>query len=267
MRNTRLRRFRKNNVKLFLALQIICIWYCTLFTANYLTSTTGAYFSDIEVIENSFRVSLDVENTEWDKSSLEFVESKTKSKGESIVGFNCNEGFYSLLKNGGDSDMRGSSTFVLYYTEKGSPNKNNLGIEIGSGIIPALKSGESIKLSFLTESMPDEGTYKFMAYQRPGHPGIGELWGTEINVDDNQIIACQWKSDTEEKTGVESKSKNDIDPIEISDLDSVGITNPSDESIESTNPLTDETTLDRIEENENSSNEVIKKDIPVNIEN
>jgi YqxM protein len=267
MRITRLRRFRKKNAKLFLALQIICIWYCTLFTANYLTSTTGAYFSDIEVIENSFQVSLDVENTEWDKSSLEFVGSEKKSKGEGIVGFNCIDGFYSLLKNGGDKDMKGSSTFVLYYTEKGSPNKNNLGIEIGRGSIPALKSGESIKLSFLTESIPANGTYKFMAYQRPGHPGIGELWGMEIYVDDNQINACQWKSDTEEKTDVKSKSTNDIDPIEINDLDSVEITIPSDESIESTKPLIEETAIDRIEENANAANEEINKDIPENIEN
>jgi YqxM protein len=266
MRITRLRRFRKKNAKLFLAIQIICIWYCTLFTANYLTSTTGAYFNDIKVIGNSFQVSPDEEKTEWDKSSLEFVESGKNFKGESNVGFNCIDGFYSLLKNGGDRDMKGPSTFVLYYTEKGSPNKNDLGIEIGRGSIPALKSGESVKLSFLTASMPAKGTYKFMAFQRPGHPGIGELWGAEFNLNDNQIKACQWKSDTEEKMGVESKPTDDIDPIEINSLDSVESTIPSDESIESTNPSIEETAIDNIEENTNASNEEIIKDKPENTE-
>jgi YqxM protein len=188
MRNTRLRRFRNRHKKLLITFQVFCIWYCTLFTANYLTTTTRAYFNDIEVIENRIHVKWD---EVWDKSSLKFIGS---------VGFNCTVGFQSLIKNGGDEDMQGPSTYILYYKETGSPNKNDPGIEIARGSIPALNSGDSINLTYLPEVKPSPGTYKFMAFQRPGHNGEGELWGDEINVSNNQINACeQWKSVTSNK--------------------------------------------------------------------
>jgi YqxM protein len=195
-------KFRNKNNKLFLAIQILGIWYCVLLTTIYLSSSTGAAFNDVEVIENHLHVFWDKKNpVNGDKSSLEFQNS---------VGFQCARGFYSLIKNVGDKDMQGPSTFVLYYNENKDPNKNDTGIEISTGTVPALKSGESIELTYLPELKPNSGNYKFMAFQRTGHEGSGELWGDPISVKDNQINACeQWQPDTEEEKPV-GKSKENI---------------------------------------------------------
>jgi YqxM protein len=94
--------------------------------------------------------------------------------------------------NGGEKDMKVPSTYVLYYKERGSaPNQKVRGVEIISGDIPALKSGQSMNLTVMPETKQKQGTYKFMAYRNPDHKG--ELWGSEINVSENEISACpQW---------------------------------------------------------------------------
>jgi YqxM protein len=194
MRSKRLIKFGRKNKKLFLVNQVLGIWYCVLLTLMHLSGSTGAAFNDIEVIENRIHAYWEKENTTavWDKSSLNF---------QNDVGFQCASGFYSVIKNGGDKDMQGPTTFVLYFNGDKDPNKNNLGTEIGRGTVPGLKSGESFMLTYLQESIPSAGKYKFMAFQRPGHNGTGELWGNEITVNEKQLKVCQG-SDSAKNEGV-----------------------------------------------------------------
>jgi YqxM protein len=223
-------------------LQIICIWYSALFSLNYLTSTTGAYFNDVKVIENYIQAWVEEpEPANWDKSSLKFQNNDR---------FDCSNGFQSVLKNKG-RDMEGPSTFVLYYQESGSPTSKNPGIEIKSGKIPAIKSGESYTLSFLPEVKLKNGTYKFMAYQRPKHPGRGQLWAGEIIVTDKQINACNWNSNslsqnfeeeiitTNENDNFQTtdESKNEQKPIDNTNDD-------NDSNFDSNNPSSNEDTKD-----------------------
>ena len=42
-----------------IAAQIVAIWYLLILTGSYLTTDTGAYFNDVEVIENSFHAKWD----------------------------------------------------------------------------------------------------------------------------------------------------------------------------------------------------------------
>ena len=44
------------------AAQIVAIWYLLIISGSYLTTDTGAYFNDVEVIENSF-------HAKWDENS------------------------------------------------------------------------------------------------------------------------------------------------------------------------------------------------------
>jgi YqxM protein len=258
MRSTRLRRFKNKNKKLLILLQIFCIWYCSLITVKYLTSATEAYFHDGEEIENQLHAAWQAvpppnpEPILWDRSSLKF---------ENAAGFDCVAGFYNFLKNGGDQAMKGPSTFVLYYQATGSPTPNNPGMEIARGEISILKKGQSIKLSFLPQDKPSKGTYKFMAYQRPGHPGNGELWGSEIIVTDTQLNACKHWESSSTIQGMESETTQ-LDSIKQVDQRKVELTEPKsrpDASVMEAEPTEpneqSEATVMEAESTEPSSNE------------
>jgi YqxM protein len=214
MRSKRLTKFKKKNKRLFLVTQVLGIWYCVLLTVIYLSSSTGAAFNDVEVIENRLHVfwENDDSSANGDKSSLKF---------QNKVGFECTTGFYSLIKNVGSKDMQGTTTFVLYYNASEDPNRKKLGIEVGRGTIPALKSGESFNLTYLPELIPSSGNYKFMAFQRTGHEGSGQLWSDPISVSDNQIKVCdQWMDTGKEETKVNER----IDAINNNEPNSVDST-------------------------------------------
>ncbi len=59
IRYTRLRKFKKPSKKISIAAQIVAIWYLSIFAISYLSTDTGAYFNDVEVIEGSIAVSSD----------------------------------------------------------------------------------------------------------------------------------------------------------------------------------------------------------------
>ena len=92
IRSSRLRKFKKRSKSISIAAQIIAIWYLFIFAGSYLTSYTGAYFNDIETIENflgaadEFPRDPDVPD-EWDRSSLSFT---------NVGGF-CTQGFDGKL--------------------------------------------------------------------------------------------------------------------------------------------------------------------------
>ncbi len=103
----------------------------------------------------------------WDKSSLSFNGSSGISGTE----------IFATVKNGsGSRDMQGPVKYEVYWIASGNPKG---GTVVASGEIPALGSGESYKLKYTPTRA---GVYKFKAYQRPGHPGKGELWSWSIEV-------------------------------------------------------------------------------------
>ncbi len=97
----------------------------------------------------------------WDKSSLSF-RSGCSGDCEEITALVCN--------GDGSKDMAGPTNYEVYYKASGNPKD---GIVISSGQIPALRAGQCHTLSY---TPTQDGNYMFKAYQRPGHPGSGELW-------------------------------------------------------------------------------------------
>jgi YqxM protein len=182
IRYPRVEKFRNKTRRLFHFLKIALIWYILIGAGIYLTSNTNAAFNDVEVINYQVHTQWDTTNGQWDKSSLQFVNGQS--------GFKCDTGFYQQLINNG-SQMQGPSTYVVYYQSSGAaPTSKDPGTEVFRGEIPALNSGQSISLVYKPTGIPGNGKYKFMALQRPGHPGQGDLWGDEIQVSDTQIKAC-----------------------------------------------------------------------------
>ncbi|MGD6960980.1 amyloid fiber anchoring/assembly protein TapA [Fictibacillus phosphorivorans] len=169
MRVTRLRKFRKRNWLYIFSLKLGIIFYSLTFSTLHLTGNTGAYFNDTESVNGIIQVGTWPEK--WDKSSLLFLPN-TKQ----ITNNNQCLPVKVTIKNGGDKDMQGSVNYEVWWAEKGNPKD---GMKISSGEVKALKSGESLVLS-LTPT--ENGIYKFKAFQRPGHPGKGELWSDEIAV-------------------------------------------------------------------------------------
>jgi YqxM protein len=94
----------------------------------------------------------------------------------------CGEGdiVWAMVENSG-SAMAGSTDWELWYADSGSPR---LGQAIASGEIPALGAGHSYPISEAADQ--GSGSYMFKAFQRPGHPGSGELWSDTISFDATQ---------------------------------------------------------------------------------
>ena len=66
--------------------------------------------------------------------------------------------------------MAGSTRWELYWALSGNPKD---GVIIASGSIGPLAAGAC---QTLTHAPSGSGNYMFKAYQRPGHPGTGEIW-------------------------------------------------------------------------------------------
>lgn len=159
----------------------------------YLTSDTGAYFNDIESIGLHIGVCPDFEGTnencepiqalQWDKSSLEFIgieqEQKIATKVLSSAEAQICPRVIAYIQNGKDSrPMEGSVKYEVYWIESGNP-KN--GEKVAEGEVPKLDSGETFNI--LYEPMKS-GIFMVKAYQRPDHPGTGQLWSEEIVIGD-----------------------------------------------------------------------------------
>lgn len=122
----------------------------------------GSYLPDVTATASW---TVDLEGGGWDKSSLAFISE----------GWNCNGGgtAFATVKNTGEA-MQGPTTWELLYAESGNP-KN--GVVVASGVIPPLAGGQTYTMSFPVTA---SGNYMFQAYQRPGHPGQGELFSGQI---------------------------------------------------------------------------------------
>ncbi|NKE07455.1 amyloid fiber anchoring/assembly protein TapA [Mesobacillus selenatarsenatis] len=223
IRSSRLRKFKKRSKSISIAAQIIAIWYLFIFAGSYLTSYTGAYFNDIETIENFLGVADEFpgDPDEWDRSSLSFT---------NVGGF-CTQEFkgklYSELANVGDEDMEGPTTFYIYKKTQGSPNRNDPGELVHQGEVPPIKGKDSPNNKTILVFSPDlstmtPGTYKFKADQRPGHSNPNnnqdmdreqETWGVEINVTQADIDACKATPPTQQEPPGDTQTLSEIDGL------------------------------------------------------
>ena len=106
-------------------------------------------------------VNVEAAPEDWDRSSLVF-EGSCDADCEVVQATVCNRG---------DGNMEGESTYEVWYAPEGNPKD---GWVVGGGTIPALPSGSCTTLTYSHGGV--EGNYMFHAFQRPGHPGQGDLW-------------------------------------------------------------------------------------------
>jgi YqxM protein len=103
----------------------------------------------------------------WDRSSLVFTAG---------CDANCTSVIGTVLNHG--SRMSGTTTYEIYYAASGNAKNGSV---VASGTIPALNANASYTITYNPQGVT--GNYIIKVYQRPGHPGTGELWsdGCSIN--------------------------------------------------------------------------------------
>jgi YqxM protein len=184
IRKTRLRKFRTINKKLIIAAQIVAIWYFLILSGSYLTSNTGAAFNDVEVIENSLHANWDID--QWDKSSLDFDNSKVWSDGFKVS---------STIKNSGEDMTFSTWRFYLFKVVNGSSS----GDPVATGVVPNIAAGQ---LGEISATVGETGVYRFAVRRpldRPGNNkpdenGYSYIWS------DNQITVSGNNHEPEKPT-------------------------------------------------------------------
>lgn len=173
IRKSRLRKFKKKSKKLGIAAQILAIWYLLIITGSYLTTDTGAYFNDVEVIQNSFHAKWDEyppDDGAWGKSSLKEV---------SIRG-TCEEGIYAKFTNTGESVDHELTTYKVYWSETGNAKE---GVIVESGKFPIPNKNEFYEIYYKPIK---NGNYNIKAYHETGHGnGNGDgkgPWSGQISI-------------------------------------------------------------------------------------
>ncbi|WML40253.1 amyloid fiber anchoring/assembly protein TapA [Neobacillus sp. OS1-2] len=177
IRNSRLKKFGQKNKRAVFFLKILAIWYFSILSIGYLTTDTGAYFSDNAAVTG--KIQAGTWEDQWDKSSLKF------STGKDQLFEICDPKEIAVTIINSGSDMKGPSQFEVYYINNGNPMK---GEKVGEGTIEPIKSNQSSILKF-TATKP--GNYKFRAFQRPNHafkPERQDLWSETVT------IACKTNS-------------------------------------------------------------------------
>lgn len=196
MRKKRANKNHRKYRKITACLQIVLVWCFLLIAGTNFSTYTNASFNDVEEVAGTVKADWKQEEDEysgdpptpdqsWDKSSLKVL-------NDNGFGFVCENGeveLFSYIKNGKDSEgMAGTSKFEVFFAENGNPK---MGVKMYTGEIKALKSGESTKLVFAADiDTLQVGNYKFKSYQRPDHPGKGELWNETFYISQQEIDAC-----------------------------------------------------------------------------
>jgi len=208
LRHSRLRKFGKRGRKLALIAQIAAIWYLSFAMVSYLTTDTGAYFNDVEVIENTLGVCPDFEGTDdecipietdWDKTSLDFDNSRAWADGCSI---------YTTIFNA--SDDRGMTTSKwIYYVYKFEDNKP-VGEPVATGEVP--KINKPMSWGEIEAQVPKNGDYKFTVKRPDGHPGNNTDENGDAYIGWSQLITVTACGNTEEPP---SNDKS-VEPLDVS---------------------------------------------------
>lgn len=184
--NHRKRRF-------FIVFKIALVFYLMIFSIKYVTSSTSAHFT------SSKQTNVTLTAGTWaDNSKLEFIDKGNKNLKACPAKMEVN------LQNIG-GDMKKPSKFKLYYIDKdndggkdkgGNPTIQGTEIHIpdGQNEIPALKSGETITLSFETNKDSGGGFYTFYAIQT--NTSVYDDWSVKV------IVKCQHNQSVNENSDV-----------------------------------------------------------------
>lgn len=201
------------------------IFYLSIFTILHLTGSTAAYFNDRAEVTGIIEVGTWEDIIPWDNSSLEFPNKNAKTSSVT----QCTP-VEVVIKNGGDKDMKGPVDYEVWWAEEDKNPKD--GLKLATGQVNALKSGETQKLSYTPNK---NGNYKFKAMQRPGHPGLGELWSESIAVSncgdtsDGQNEGNQEPPPTEEPKKKDKPTNPPVkteEPVEPPPSEEAGVTEP-----------------------------------------
>lgn len=117
------------------------------------------------VKDNTYKAAQD--KSVWDKSSLTFNVEDINTDGVSAI-----------VQNHGSQAMQGETVYEVLWSAEGNPKNGEV---VATGIIQPLLTGETQVLTYTPDQL-EPGNYIFKAYQRPGHPGKGELWSNAITV-------------------------------------------------------------------------------------
>ncbi|MDC3413622.1 amyloid fiber anchoring/assembly protein TapA [Aquibacillus sp. 3ASR75-11] len=220
MRRSRLSRFKKKKrLKRLLILQMIAVYSLGILFIIQVTSPTNANFNDIERLSFPLTASNGFyPEGGWDKSSLSFIQQGVKCEENSI---------YAVIQNGDDSRaMKGPVPYELYWIEKSNPKNGEI---VAEGSVPALGSGKEFTITYLPEKL---GNYMFKAYQRPEHPGQGELWSEQIQFDGKSCIKVQEKTPALQPLETEEPTNTTVE----SNPESVNQLNKSDNTSKQSTP-------------------------------
>lgn len=204
--------------------QVLFIWTLLLISGMQLNSYTNAAFNDIEeiawLIKTADKFHEDPTDERLDNSSLTFT-NKTNIVDCTSIG--------AWIKNAGDEDMTGESIYHVYYHSNKNPvNPQKItGQLVYEGITPALKKGFEFELTFNLTNESTDGKYKFVAFQRPGHPGEnGNIFPIKnaVTFSDNiEVIGCQQVNvvETEQEEQLEQQEEvvKEVDEVVDEDQD------------------------------------------------
>ncbi|MCQ6268027.1 amyloid fiber anchoring/assembly protein TapA [Fictibacillus sp. WQ 8-8] len=180
-----MRKFRKKNWVFVLSLQVGIIFYSLMYSLYGLTGTTNAYFNDTSNVSGTIQAGTwETDDGKWDKSSLEFLSASKDSSCSNISAVIVNKG----------EIMQGPVKYEVWWAEKGNPKGGN---KVDTGQMDALTKNQKETLTYLPTK---NGVYMFKAFQRPGHPGNGELWSDGITV-----TGCSQQNTEEDKSKDENK--------------------------------------------------------------
>jgi len=255
IRYTRLKKFKKQGKKLAIASQIVAIWYLSVLSISYLTSDTGAYFNDIEIIENSLHANWDnPDDGSWGKSSL-------KEAGQ---GGSC-EGIYAIFTNTGESVDHELTKYEIYYSETDGNIKD--GEVVKEGTFPIPDKGETYKIEY---QQTQNGYYRFKAYHETGHgnkEGSSDKgpWSEKIHITDCKVEKTSSDNNNENPESEDQETSTEDKNTESEDKG----TSTEGKNIESSEPTEQETSSDETDEAvEETAPEKVEDDVqPLDVTN
>lgn len=168
IRYSRIKRLGRKNRRLRIAAQVVATWYIAFFAVGYLSSNTGAYFSDQVEVTGTIQAGI------WDDWTLDFTNKGNQNENE----FSCPKDPFvisTIIKNIGTTAMANISTYELYYIENGNPQQN--GTKVSQGEIPVLAANQEFQV---TNQVASEGFYMFKAYSKSDQQTA--IWSEKIKV-------------------------------------------------------------------------------------
>lgn len=204
------------NKRFIFVLKLALIWYLCIFSAGYLTSQTGAVFTDQKQINGVITAgtweSNEPENPDdeekQDNSKLTFL-----SKGNQNIKVCEPVSIEVEIKNEGKGDMKRDSSYEVYYIEQGNPKQNGEKVKLAEdeGVIPALKQEDSTKLTYQASK---EGMYVFFANQSDDQHKEN-TWSEKI------IVHCPPGQETKtNENGEDTKKQKQEQSVEDAEKDS-----------------------------------------------